>query len=427
MSSEEAEADIAIGGGIGRRRSLISVLDQAASSLSNGALGFLVAHAANQATFGEFSLVIMSYAIMLGVSRTFFSEPYAVLGLSNENRKSSFSMIWVFGRRQALLSTSFLALTALLVLIVSGWQIQSLSLVLLVAFPLLALQDLLRLAAVSRGQASLALLSDGLWVLLFFSIVAGGAFLRGTPSALFVGVTWVATGVLALIPVGEGLRRNLKDADQVKPTPALLKRTTALGFPAASEYLILNGASLLSFFVGTWILTTSGIAGARGASLLQGPVTVVLMGISQALLPSFAARRDRGAGLVRPLQVGFMSFVVLAYSGLFLLPNSIGRIALGETWPATRGVLLPWGVFALSIAFSIPVVMFIRSAQAAKKLFQVRVFVAIPTLFLGIMGARISIEGFSWGMAIAQSIDAAVVFVVGLQLRRSLLRIDADR
>jgi hypothetical protein len=87
------------GVGIANRRAIIGVLDQAASSLSNAASGFLVARAADPATFGEFSLVMMSYATMLGVSRALFSEPYAVLGLNTENERSWYSLIWVFGKK----------------------------------------------------------------------------------------------------------------------------------------------------------------------------------------------------------------------------------------------------------------------------------------------------------------------------------------
>src|SRR6266511_6358099 len=148
------------------RRAGWGVSDQAFSSLTNFALGIVVARTLGPREFGAFGLAFATYVVALSISQTVASEPLLV----------RYSGIQSQALKEGARSASGTALTTGVltggICLVIGWAssgaLSQAFIVLGVCLPGLLVQDSLRMIFFASRRGQHALINDVIWALVMF-------------------------------------------------------------------------------------------------------------------------------------------------------------------------------------------------------------------------------------------------------------------
>lgn len=401
---------------------MVTSADQGISSASNVMATLLIARLSTQQGFGMFALVAMTYATALGVNRTLWSEPHSVVSVQVVRTRLGRRLVVVLCAL-AMVASAVIAVGSYLAIGLSfglaiGWPAG----IVMLCLPVLAAQDMLRMVAIAWARATTALVGDLVW-LVGLVCVWKISSLSGNLSATVISAGWCAFGALSILVLIYALRA-VGQADEAGGSASALARcVAALGWPAGLEYLAITGALQVAFYIAAAQLGPAGVSGPRGVQVLLGPLTVLFLGVSQAILPLLARQRARADGVrqqgIFRVQVTFVFFTACMLGVLELLPSGIGRQILGASWPAAHEVLPAYAVYTALQGISLPALMEIRALQGSRMLFRVRLSIAILTPTAAFVGSRFSATGFAWGLALSQLIDTSIIQRVVRRLRDS--------
>src|SRR5947209_3787427 len=151
-------------------RAISGAADQVFSSLSNGLIIYAVAVATASQNFGQIALLLTLLAAAIGVLRGALGTPLLLTAgraASDIRREGSFAIT------SALLVSP---VVAAVMWIVAGSGIRLSALLIIIATPVVLIEDVLRYVAIAEGRAHLAAFWDGLWFI---------------GSAALLGATWL--------------------------------------------------------------------------------------------------------------------------------------------------------------------------------------------------------------------------------------------
>lgn len=382
----------------GVRRVGLGVVDQGLSSISNAV--FLVA-VARVATVQEFGAISLAYALF-------------VFGLTVQ--RSSIGTLTSLAITTRHPPPVVLSLLGALVMVVAGLVLKAfvglddhpayyvILLSCFVTYP----QDLLRYVSIAQRRVELAVVSDAIWfvvTLALFCLTLVGA----APSVTVMTAVWVVGGAgAALAALVVPLRSK----------PAL--RTGWWG-DHASELRTLGPDALLSAVaplvlasVVAHYMSLGDVAAVRGAGTLLGPLASLFSALQVVLLPELVrllgGRRERLASA----QAVLMSALVLVWGGcLYLLPDAAGQQVLGETWSASRTVLI-WATLELAVwALASGPVALLTTYRRWKTLLGLRVaYIATVACALGLTVGSAEISHVMIGMLVASTVNFTFVVVL---------------
>ena len=308
--------------------------DQGLSSLSNVIASILAARLLPASQFGVFGIVVASYLVCLMLIRAFAGDGLlATAGHGTESRSISVAVWNALGA--GVVASVLLALGALLL----RGQLGSALAVLAIAMPGLALQDVGRYVGFQRSKPGIALLSDGVWLLLMLAAVP---FAAAAPSAWLVTALWAGSGVVAGLTPLRWLRvRRLSAAEYREWRAEHGRSIVSIFFDQLSVSASQQGAVyLIAALVGLL-----GNAAYRGAQVILGPMNVFTMGLNVVAVPHLRRRwlryPDRLASRAAAIGLSAAVVVTIITQSLAFLPDPIGRLVLGETWRLSHP-LLPW-------------------------------------------------------------------------------------
>jgi O-antigen/teichoic acid export membrane protein len=383
------------------------IADQALSSLTNFALGVVIARAVGPAAFGAFTLVFVVYTTALGVSRAVTSEPLLVHYSADPYDD------WHVGVGRATGVAALIGVVAgIACAIAASILSNALTLPLLalaVTLPGLLLQDCWRFAFFARGRGSSAFVNDLVWAVVLFPalLVPLHAASRSIP-ALAV-LVWGGAGTVAglvgirqagIVPAPRQLLRWLRDER------ALIPRF--LG-----EFAAIGGAGQVSVYAIGAIAGLAALGALRGAQLVFGPMQVLFMGVSAIAIPELV--RARQASTARFFRASRLISASLVFAALgwgivvLALPLRVGVALLGPTWlPAhllAAAVLVSW-VASGSIAGA---ASGLRAVAAVRRSLAARVVGSGLAACGAVAGAILDgARGAAWGMALTGCIEAMV-------------------
>ena len=375
--------------------------------MTNLVLTVVVAASVSPSEFGAFSVLLIVYTLSLGTIEGLIAEVFTVV----------YSVGGREARRQAMRAASGCAVAIGLIgsvatlgvaHTVSGPISTALPPFALI-LPALYLQDVWRFAFFALGRPSAALVNDLTWAFIqFTTLVLLRTSHHGTLQnfVLAWGAGAIGGALLGMVQV------------RLLPRPWLalswVRRHWSLGGRFAGEFSMLFGSAQIVFvFLGV----TAGLAelGALRAGQvifapLQGLLNAVRLSVTslavearvrgRLALRAFVLRLGGGLGIVA---------VVCAISAL-VVPTSVGRALLGDSWPGAHRVLLPLGVMNALLALSIAPLTALRASCAARRSFRGRMLSATSTLFCGgiaaLTGSSVTV---AWGLAIAASVGLALM------------------
>ncbi|MFE1441729.1 hypothetical protein [Streptomyces sp. NPDC058739] len=387
--------------------------DQAASSISNFAVGIYVARSLGVTAFGVFSLAWVTYGVVLNVSRGLATDPLVVRfsGVSDApwRRAVARSSGTALGVGAAVGAGCLMAGLAL------GGDVGPAFACLGVMLPGLLLQDSWRYAFFAAGTGRKAFVNDVVWGVALVPAMVVAAHVGSV--AAFV----LAWGTSATVAAGYGCFQS-GIRPRVSLARAWLREQRDLGYRYLVENVSLSGASQLRAY-GLGVIVGVGAVGAvRGAELLLGPFLAVLMGLSLVTVAE-AARVLRQApqrlGRFCLLLGGGQAVAALCWGGaLLLMPDRLGELVLGDVWTSAAQLIVPVTLGVAGAGLGTGAAAGLRALAAARRSLRCQLFASACYVTGGLGGAALAgTVGSAWGVATATLAASAVWW---LQLRSAL-------
>ncbi|KAK1185424.1 hypothetical protein B7755_049515 [Streptomyces sp. NBS 14/10] len=387
--------------------------DQAASSLSNFAVGVYVARSLGPAAFGVFSLAWVTYGVVLNVSRGLATDPLVVRfsGVSDTSWRGAVAR----SSGTALGVGTALGAASLVVGLALGGSVGTAFAVLGVVLPALLLQDAWRFAFFAAGTGRKAFVNDLVWGVALVPAMVVAA--RVGSVAAFV-LAWGASAAVAAAYgcLQSGIRPRMAGAR------GWLREQRDLGYRYLVENVSLSGANQLRAYGLGAIVGLGAVGAVRGAELLMGPFLAVLMGLSLVTVPE-AARVLRQAphrlGTFCLLLGGGQAAAALLWgTPLLMVPDRLGEFVLGGVWHSASELIVAITFGVAGAGLGTGAAAGLRALGAARRSLRCQLFASACYVGGGLGGAAVAgTVGSAWGVAAATLSSSAVWW---LQLRSAL-------
>ncbi|HEX6357341.1 hypothetical protein [Actinophytocola sp.] len=381
--------------------------------MTNFAVGVVVARELGVAGFGVFSLAWVTYGVLLNVSRGLGTDPLTVRysGVSTAEWRTATAR----ATGTALTVGLAFGVVSALAGLVFGGSLGNAFVALAVVAPGMLLQDSWRFAFFAAGHGHKALVNDVVWAvamipLLFLASLHGQVWTFvlawGAASLLAAGCGWLQSGIM---PRFSGVRDWLRQHRDL-----------------GSRYLLENvsnsGAVQLRMYGLGAIAGLADVGAIRGAELLLGPFLALLMGLNLVAVPEAARVLRRAPEQLSRfcLVLGGGQAIAAACWGavLFVMPDSVGRLALAEVWDHAVDLILPVTLSVTAAGVITGAAAGLRALGAARRSLRSQLWQSAGYLGFGLVGATLGgAEGMSWGSTIALWLGAALWW---LQLRAAL-------
>lgn len=383
------------------------VADQAVSSLTNFAVGLVVARTLGPVEFGIFALAWVTYAVALNISRGTTTDPLVV------RHSGAPDAAWrlAVGRTSgtALLVGIGCGVVVALAGALIGGPTGAAFVVLGAILPGVLLQDSWRYAFFAAGQGHKAALNDCVWALALVPALLVAARID-TVVAFLLG--WGAAGACAAVAGGLQAR--------IVPRPAQVGAWLRAQRDLAPRYVVenmsLSGATQLRAYGLGAIAGLAAVGAVRGAELLVGPFYTLLMGIGLFAVPESARiLREAPQRLFR-----FCALVGCGQAGAALLwgtallvlltPTGIGPWLLGEVWPAASVLIVPATLAVMGTGIQTGASAGLRALGDSRRSLRCQLIGAAAYLVGGLAGAAAGgAPGSAWGVAVA-ALSGAVLW-----------------
>ena len=387
--------------------------DQAASSMSNFAVGIYVARSLGVTAFGVFTLAWVTYGVVLNVSRGLATDPLVVRfsGVPHPSWRAAVAR----SSGTALGVGTALGAACLVVGLSVGGRVGPAFACLGVVLPGLLLQDAWRFAFFAAGTGRKAFVNDLVWGIALVPAMVVAARV-GSVSAFVLA--WGGSAAVAAVYgcFQSGIRPHMAGARD------WLRAHRDLGY----RYLVENvsnsgGGQLRAYGLGA-IVGVGAVGVIRGAELLLGPFTAVLMGLSLVTVAEAARvlrRAPRRLGKFCLLLGGGQAVAALLWGGaLLLVPDRGGEFVLGGVWSAASELIVPVTLGVAGAGLGTGAAAGLRALGAARRSLRSQLIASACYVSGGLGGAAVAgTVGSAWGVAAAIVTGSAVWW---LQLRSAL-------
>ncbi|MGW1491936.1 hypothetical protein [Streptomyces sp. NPDC002402] len=387
--------------------------DQAASSMTNFAVGLYVARSLGLTAFGVFSLAWLTYGVVLNVARGLATDPLVVRfsGVPDTPWRAAAAR----SSGAALGVGAALGAMCLLIGLDLGGRVGPAFACLGVVLPALLLQDAWRFAFFAAGTGRKAFVNDLVWGVALVPAMVLAA--RVGSVAAFV-LAWGASAAVAAVYgcLQSGILPRLTGA------PGWLREQRDLGYRYLAENVSLSGASQLRAYGLGAIVGVGAVGAVRGAELLLGPFLAVLMGLSLVTVAE-AARvlrqaPHRLARFCLLLGGGQAAAALLWGAALLLVPDRAGELVLGGVWHSASELIVPATLGVAGAGLGTGAAAGLRALAAARRSLRCQLFASACYVGGGLGGAAVAgTIGSAWGVAAATVCASAVWW---LQLRSAL-------
>ncbi|MEU4739885.1 hypothetical protein AB0G02_05385 [Actinosynnema sp. NPDC023658] len=384
------------------RQSAVTI-DQLVFSAITFAVQLIAAPVSTDAEYGVFSLVAIVQIGQWYLGRAVAAEPLLVSkAVANGDAR---------GVRGAAATSLLLGVAVGVVCLVVGLLMsgpaRTLLLIQALASPFTAVLDHGRYVSYARQRPFRALVLDGSWLVLFLAAV-GVTVLTGELDATSTYLLWALSAV-PVAAVGAWLTGGPFAVDAVRGW--LRDRRSLLpGFLIDAVYL--TAGTWATFGVTAWLVGLDGLGVLRKALVPVTALTVLFIGISNALLAHLAGRSAREVVRAPMLVSGLAAVVSLVFAGLTLLaPADLLTAALGTPWEGLRPVVLVLLAYAFLLATAQTALVAGKASGRAWLGPRVRTVQFITEIALvATLGLLLGVIGVALGMAVAWLTAAALAW-----------------
>lgn len=387
------------------RRTGWTFADQALSSLTNFALGVLVARAVSPKAFGAFSAAYLLFILINNVGRAIGSEPLVVrfsTASTDTLRRAageSTGMAFVLG---LVCGVGCLAASQ-----VFHGSLGAALVALGVSLPGLMVQDAWRYVFMAQGRPAKAAANDIVFAAV--QLVAVAAVIgAGHDTVTTLVLAWGGAATFAALAgiVQSGVRPRPTE------TGTWLRTHRDIAPSFLMDYVMLIGASQLTLFSVGAITGLTDLGALRAGSVLLGPLTTVLTGARLIATPEIVRLRARAPErfLKTAVLISLAGTAVAATFGIVgtLLPAHIGAAFLGRSWPKAHHAFPYLAAGTAGVAANMGALTGLRVMGDARRIIVSRA-VSAPLVVIGGIGGDIAgrAVGSAFGMAVATWLGTA--------------------
>jgi hypothetical protein len=381
--------------------------DQAVSSITNFALGIVVARSLGAAEFGAFSLAWVTYGVVLNLSRGLATDPLTVRysGPPDERWRSA------VGRAASTATVLGLAAGAvcLLVGLVIGGTVGAGFAALGLTLPGLLLQDSWRIGFFAAGRGRRAFINDVVWAV---SLVPA-MLIAGTVGTTFGFVlAWGASAAVAAV-FGCVQTRLLPKAAGIV---GWLKEHRDLGLRYTVENVSDSASAQLRMYALGAIAGLAAVGAVRGAQLVLAPFLALRMGIALMAVPEAARVLQRWPRRLRAFCLvlgGSQAAVGILWGAclLFILPSAVGEWMLGSLWPSASALIIPTTLAVAGGSLFDGAFVGLRALGVSRRSMPTQITRAVTSVVAGTVGAFLGgAAGSVWGATGATFLGVAMVW-----------------
>jgi O-antigen/teichoic acid export membrane protein len=392
------------------------VIDQGVSSLSNFALGIVVARSLGSEGFGAFTLAYVTYSLVLNASRGLATDPLLVR-FSGKPTPAWRRAVGAAAATAVAVGT-VAGITCVLVGLLLPGDLRGAFVALGVVLPALMLQDSWRFAFFSVGRPVKALVNDTVWgATLMLALAALVLTDRAgvVPYVLAFGCTAGVAGVLGLF--------QSRTRPSVHDVSGWLHTTKALGTRYLVENISIGAARQIRMTALGALAGLVAVGEVRAAEIFMGPFLVILMGVSQLAVPEASqvlarnpARLSRFCLVLGGAQSAAASLWAVAM--LVLLPTGLGELLIGEVWEPAAALLPVVALGMVLGGLEIGAAAGVRALGAAPRSLVAQVTTASMYVIGSTVGAVVDgARGSCWGVVFGTAIGVVVWWV---QLHRAI-------
>jgi len=388
----------------------LTVIDQGASSVSNFALAFLVAHYSDAHVLGVFAILTTTYILSQGLVRSVTSDCLLTRHETDEAEMAKFE-------RAGFLSAIMGALAVAVVLLAASTlvspELRIAFVIFALSFPLMACQDFARYIGINRFNPAYAIWLDLAWLVLFLGVY-GVLRHQGLVSLPWVYGAWATTGSAVGV---YALWNHLSLRHPRQLVSFWFGSERSVGFRFAGQFLLSSSWASVVVYLFVFIFSIAVIGQFKLAQLAFGPVAVMVAGVLTALVA--VASKSFRADVSRALRFVLLGGVVTAgiqllwMMGVYFAPVDTMTKLLGPAWPQARHLVPLIGVVFAFVALSGAAAAGLRSIRAARENLHLAM-VMVPILFTCCMVGGIvwGIEAAVAGLCIGYGIYAVVGWVL---------------
>ncbi len=391
----------------------LTTVSQILSSISNLGAVIVAAHSLSPADFGWFSLVLMVYGVGLGIVHSLISVPAVA------HPEEADAHPWqILG--SALTVTTLGAIPCIggaLLAMAAGSPLGAALLALAVTAPLLLLQNVGRYVSFARADPKGALVLDALWLALWIAAVA--VCLAQDRTSLFtITLTWAGSGALAALYV----LAQYGWPDE-RPSLAWLRGRWGFSWRSLVGNVSATSGALLGSVVVALVSTPISVAAIRASMLLRRPSQLMQSAISTSVANDVAreksdiaaTKRHQRRAMLMSSGAGVINLAIVVW-----LPDSAGRLVLGDVWALIDPLRLPVGLTIVAFASQAGV----RAALLGNRQIQTIMFAEISgtviTIVALVVGAIIDdAAGALWGLVVGTTFISLTWWVLFARYLRS--------
>ncbi|WP_028654708.1 MULTISPECIES: hypothetical protein [unclassified Nocardioides] len=382
--------------------SLITI-DQIISGASNVIVALLSAHLLGVEAFGYFGLLIIILSVGLGVTRSLVGDP--VMVHPDDARERPGAPIGAALIVGTAMGVAFAVVA--LVLFVTDLPLAAESLVVAIGIPALLLHDLGRYLGFATQRPSYSLVLDTVWLVLI-AVAMTTLVLLDEVTLLWFVVAWVGTGAtaatLVFVQHGPPARGGL----------AWLRERWPYSWRFLMSFTALQGAAAGFSVIVAAVAGARALGAVRGALLLIRPyVTFQTAAVAAGVAEVANAGKDGPpSGTLR--RTTLIATAIGAVNGALLLvvPDSVGRIILSDTWEATEPLLVPACVQILCLGLIVGPRAHLTGMRRISTVVRLDITATFGIVALGVVGVFVDgAVGAYWGTAAGQAVAAVAWWI----------------
>jgi O-antigen/teichoic acid export membrane protein len=407
----------------GRYVAILTLADQLISSLSNFALGVLIARVGGASGLGAFGVAFLVWLAVLGINRAMVAEPMTVRG--PVDAKSDLS-------RGCAASTVLGGVAAAGIAAVSGILLLSglgtTTAVALIALapwlPGLLAQDYCRSMAFRLKRPGLALLSDSVFacVQAALTVVFLLLGLEGTApliAAWGLGAIVGAAACVTIMKLQRPLQGGLRHLRELWSDSRWFLGEFATAFTSVQGYM----------FLLPLILTTALFGQYRAGAALIGPVIVVFLAGANVGLPGCVQHFREGGiprldGYVGRLTAGVFALTLPYCAVVALLAEPLLKLVYGPSFTdaavVARLIAIDYALTAVGFGCQAA----LKATNQIRRLWGTRILSgSVSILATVVLAYTYGLAGAAWASVIAAATQVGGVMVGYRQVRRQLLEV----
>ena len=389
-------------------RTAWGMADQAVSAISNVLLTVVVARSSTPRELGQFSLVYVLFVLVLGLTR---STGGGVLAIEYADDQSALI-------KAAPRSTGYyvgnglcLGLPAVFVGVALGPGTGHLLAIVGMALPLMLLQDAFRSLFFCQGRPSAAFANDLVWLLAEIVLLGVAMAPAGPPGLSTLVACWAISGVIAALVgiVQTGVVPWVASPFQ------WLRAHGRIAYPLVTSEVLTQIPAHLVYLTLPLVASVSDLGLVRASYVFFGPLGVLNSGASMLALPHAVSVRKRGdvPALGRRVSLTLAGISCLWSALVVVLPASLGRAVVGDSWDGTLTTRLLLGVSLVAEAVLVGQVAALSALRDTRRLARIRMVSAPLTVVLSLaLAARFGASGTAAGFAIGYWAAAAMAWTL---------------